>query len=100
MAYYNVIVKETVGEGADQFVTLGLAFGEPAQNDKIVPDAVAAVAALGLKGGKGVTEEEILRAEAVSPVLCNRRLQLRQAPRSVRESAPSILARYRLAPCA
>ena len=31
-----------------------LSFGTPAQNDKIVADAVAAIAALRLKGGKGI----------------------------------------------
>lgn len=39
-------------EQAEGCVTLGLAFGEPAQNDRIVCDAVAAMKALNLKGGK------------------------------------------------
>ncbi|MBL8234188.1 MAG: hypothetical protein JNL98_37175 [Bryobacterales bacterium] len=35
-------------------VTVRLSFGEPAQNDRIVPDAIQAIAALGLKGGTGI----------------------------------------------
>jgi CRISPR-associated protein Csx3 len=35
-------------------VTIRLAFGEPAQNDRIVVDAIHAIAALKLKGGRGV----------------------------------------------
>jgi CRISPR-associated protein Csx3 len=38
----------------DGVAVLEMSFGVPAQNDKIVPDAVAAVAGLGLKGGRGV----------------------------------------------
>src|SRR3989338_10864155 len=47
MAYYKVEIIER-GEAT----TLRLAFGEPAQNDVIVRDAVAAVQALNLEGGK------------------------------------------------
>ena len=35
-------------------MTLRLSFGEPAQNDRIVKDAVEAIASLKLGGGKGV----------------------------------------------
>ena len=31
-----------------------IGFGAPAQNDRVVPDAVAAIAALGLAGGEGL----------------------------------------------
>jgi CRISPR-associated protein Csx3 len=37
---------------AEGVVTLRLAFGDPAQNDRIVPDAADAIAALNLEGGK------------------------------------------------
>jgi len=39
---------------SDGVVTVRLAFGEPAQNDRIVRDAVAAIAALKLEGGRGI----------------------------------------------
>lgn len=39
----------------DGVTVLEMSFGAPAQNDKVVPDAVAAVTELGLKGGKGVS---------------------------------------------
>ncbi|MDO8512190.1 MAG: CRISPR-associated protein Csx3 [bacterium] len=44
---YNVIV-----DAAAPATTLKIGFGSPAQNDQIVKDAVAAVKALGLTGGK------------------------------------------------
>jgi CRISPR-associated protein Csx3 len=46
--------RVTCSVDADDVALLEMSFGTPAQNDKIVPDAVAAVAALRLKGGKGV----------------------------------------------
>jgi len=50
MAAYSV---EILSKDAD-LVVLKLAFGEAAQNDEIVKDAVAAVRALELNGGKAV----------------------------------------------
>lgn len=47
---YTVIVSEQT----DTVMTLKLGFGTPAQNDEIVCDAVAAVKALELSGGKVV----------------------------------------------
>ena len=35
-------------------VTIRLSFGEPAQNDRIVKDAVDAIVSLKLEGGKGI----------------------------------------------
>jgi CRISPR-associated protein Csx3 len=35
-------------------VTVDIGFGEPATNAEIVPDAIAALAALGLGGGTGI----------------------------------------------
>jgi hypothetical protein len=32
----------------------GVAFGSPATDDRIVPDAIAAIEALGLPGGRGI----------------------------------------------
>lgn len=51
MATYNVSVDRV---GADDTVVLRVGFGEPAQNDQIVRDAVAAVRGLNLSGGKAV----------------------------------------------
>ena len=39
---------------SDGVATVRLAFGEPAQNDRIVKDAIEAIAALKLEGGKGI----------------------------------------------
>lgn len=50
MATFNIAVAETV-EGV---VTLKLSFGDPASNDVIVKDALEALKALNLTGGKGV----------------------------------------------
>ena len=50
----------------DGVVDLKLGFGAPAQNDVIVRDAVAAVAALNLQGGKLVR----LNGPASLPVAC------------------------------
>jgi CRISPR-associated protein Csx3 len=49
-AYYHARIA---GE-EDGVVTLEVGFGTPASNDVIVPDAVAAIAGLGLKGGRGI----------------------------------------------
>lgn len=35
-------------------VTVGIGFGDPAQNDVLVPEATQALAALALKGGRGI----------------------------------------------
>jgi CRISPR-associated protein Csx3 len=35
-------------------VYVEVGFGDPAQNDRIVPDAIAAIQALGLRGGTGI----------------------------------------------
>jgi CRISPR-associated protein Csx3 len=48
MSTYNIVVNSVV----DGITTLKLSFGAPAQNDMIVRDAVAAVKALQLTGGK------------------------------------------------
>ena len=50
MATYSIQASD-VGSGV---VVLKLAFGEPAGNDRIVVDAVAALQALGLSGGQTV----------------------------------------------
>jgi CRISPR-associated protein Csx3 len=50
MASYNA----EVADKSDGVVTVRLSFGEPAQNDRIVADAIDAIAALKLEGGKGV----------------------------------------------
>jgi CRISPR-associated protein Csx3 len=47
---YRVEVEDQSGG----VVTLKLAFGEPAENPRIVIDAIDAVSALNLEGGKGV----------------------------------------------
>ncbi len=39
---------------SDGVATVRLAFGEPAQNDRIVQDAIQAIAALKLEGAKGI----------------------------------------------
>jgi CRISPR-associated protein Csx3 len=39
---------------SDGVTTLTIGFGEPASNERIVPDAIESVAQLGLKGGKGL----------------------------------------------
>jgi len=39
---------------ADGIVTVQVGFGSPATNVEIVPEAVSALAALGLKGGRGI----------------------------------------------
>jgi CRISPR-associated protein Csx3 len=44
---------EVAGE-SNGVVTVRLSFGEPAQNNRIVMDAIEAIAALRLEGGKGV----------------------------------------------
>lgn len=44
----------TIIEQTEDCVTLGLAFGEPAQNDRIVRDAIEAMKALHLTGGKRI----------------------------------------------
>ena len=49
MAFFTAGIVETTEE---EIVTIQIGFGDPAGNDKIVPAAVAAVAALELKGGK------------------------------------------------
>jgi CRISPR-associated protein Csx3 len=46
--------RAEVTDNSDGIVTLRLSFGEPAQNDRIVKDAVEAIASLKLGGGKGV----------------------------------------------
>jgi CRISPR-associated protein Csx3 len=38
----------------DDVVTIEIGFGDPAANTEIVPDAIAALAALKLSGGRGV----------------------------------------------
>ena len=38
----------------DGIVTVGIGFGEPATNDRIVPDALRALEELGLQGGRGI----------------------------------------------
>jgi len=50
MASYKAEVAET----NDGVVTVRLGFGEPAHNGRIVKDAVEAIAALKLGGGKGL----------------------------------------------
>src|ERR1035437_9046852 len=50
MAAYHAEVVERSGG----VVTVRLSFGEPAQNDRVVPDAIKALAELRLEGGKGV----------------------------------------------
>jgi len=39
---------------ADSIVTIELSFGSPAANTQIVPDAIAALSQLHLKGGRGI----------------------------------------------
>jgi CRISPR-associated protein Csx3 len=39
---------------SDGVVTLTIGFGEPAANTQVVPDAIAALAALKLSGGQGI----------------------------------------------
>lgn len=51
MSEYYKINCSDAGGGV---TLLEISFGAPAQNDKIVPDAVAAIAALALPGGKGL----------------------------------------------
>jgi CRISPR-associated protein Csx3 len=46
--------KVSCSDDTDGVVLVEMSFGTPAQNDKIVPDAVAAIAALQLKGGAGI----------------------------------------------
>jgi len=48
-SYYAEVVDKS-----DGVVTVRLAFDELAQNDRIVVDAIAAIAALGLEGGRGI----------------------------------------------
>jgi CRISPR-associated protein Csx3 len=43
-----------LADETDGVITLEIAFGAPAQNDLIVRDAIAALARLELKGGKGI----------------------------------------------
>lgn len=50
MASYNAEIVNN----ADGVVTVQLSFGEPAQNDRIVKDAIQAIAILSLEGGKGI----------------------------------------------
>jgi CRISPR-associated protein Csx3 len=50
MASYTAEVVDK----SDGIVTVRLSFGEPAQNDRIVKDAVEAIASLKLEGGKGI----------------------------------------------
>jgi CRISPR-associated protein Csx3 len=38
----------------DGVATIRIAFGVPATNDRIVPDAISALDALGLQGGRGI----------------------------------------------
>lgn len=63
MARTYSIVREETPNGV---VLLKLAFGEPAQNDQIVRDAVADLEALGLQGGETV----LLNGPASLPVAC------------------------------
>ncbi len=51
MAEYYQVQLEGVKEGV---ATVRLSFGAPAENDRLVREAVAGIAALGLGGGKGV----------------------------------------------
>ena len=48
-AYHAEVVEKSEG-----IVTIRLSFGDPAPNDRVVPDAIGAMAALKLEGGKGV----------------------------------------------
>jgi CRISPR-associated protein Csx3 len=48
--HYHVRIAKDEGG----IVTIDIGFGAPAQNDLIVRDAVAALARLELKGGKGI----------------------------------------------
>ena len=50
MASYNAVIADN----SDGVVTVRLSFGEPAQNDRIVKDAIQAIAVLGLEGGNGI----------------------------------------------
>lgn len=43
-----------MGSRSDGVITLTIGFGEPADNTQIVPDAIAAVHALKLTGGRGI----------------------------------------------
>ena len=63
MANTYKISAETVSENT---VLLKLAFGEPAQNDEIVRDAVAALEDLNLQGGETV----LLNGPASLPAAC------------------------------
>ncbi len=51
MAEYYQVQLEGVKDGV---ATVRIDFGAPAQNDRLVQDAVAGIAALGLRGGKGI----------------------------------------------
>jgi CRISPR-associated protein Csx3 len=44
----------SITEESEGVVTLQIGFGEPATNSQIVPDAIAAIAALKLGGGRGI----------------------------------------------
>lgn len=61
--YYKITVEK---RDADDAVLLRLSFGAPAQNDKIVKDAVDALQDLKLEGGKTV----LLNGPASLPVAC------------------------------
>lgn len=49
-AHYHCVVENVV----DGVTTVRIAFGEPATNDRIVRDAIEALAQLSLDGGKGI----------------------------------------------
>lgn len=51
MAYYSITRGET---RADGLTVLFIKFMDPADNDRVVPAAIAALAELGLEGGRGV----------------------------------------------
>jgi CRISPR-associated protein Csx3 len=48
-SYYAQVLNRS-----DGVITVGLIFGEPAQNDQIVKDAIAGIQALKLEGGEGI----------------------------------------------
>jgi len=50
-------LKDLLKDGSQDsgtVVTVEIGFGTPAENDRIVPDAISAIASLGLTGGAGI----------------------------------------------
>lgn len=52
MSEFFTAVITSESEGA---ITVKIGFGEPADNTQIVPDAIAALSALRLQGGRGIS---------------------------------------------